>query len=217
MQLAARYYACLELAVVALGALALSGNRAEPDDVVAIELPTREPLRVVESRVPARPPPLVLLAEAVQPEIGPDESLPIAFTLLNTTDHTLEFLSSLDGSAYERRYPKIRIDIRDREGNLVEPHPNQGCGNSANLETEDFQILEAGREGEVFGPGAFGHWRFHEHDLAPGTYTVTMTYDLTFSEYGGDAELIPDYLKARVAALPLGKYTSAPVTIMVRP
>ncbi|HEY5925678.1 MAG TPA: hypothetical protein VIV11_28525 [Kofleriaceae bacterium] len=200
--------------IVAAAALVTTGNRRNPASAMpnVIDEPTCiEPAATTEQAAP-----LSIVVVASRTEIKRGEPLPLSFYAVNRTTRTLPVLPSLDASDMGWRYPKITVDIRDANGQLVEGPMVGRCGMVNPLTAEDFVELPSGAQFELFGERAFGHHKLRDTShLAPGRYTVTLHYDLSFAEperKGG----FDDSVRAKVELLPKGVYSSPPMTIDIK-
>ena len=172
--------------------------------------PTVEPVEVAEQAAP-----IAIVVVTSRTKIARGEPLPLAFYAVNRTARSLSVLRSLDASDVGWRYPKIDIEIRDQAGREVEGPMMGRCGLVNPLAAADFVELASGERADLFGEGAFGHYKLHDTShLARGRYTVTLHYDLRFTdaERGGSVDKT---VQAKIASLPRGVYSSPPVTIDV--
>jgi hypothetical protein len=166
------------------------------------------------SEAPIAESPIAIVGSASRATVGPDEPLPITFYAVNRTDRPLSVLRSLDASDMGWRYPMMTIEIRDAAGRLVEGPKVGRCGMMNPLTMKDFVELAPGARVDLFGKGAFGHYRLRgPNDLAPGVYTVTLHYDLRFDQRD---RAMHDEVEVKIATLPKGMYSSPPITIEVR-
>jgi hypothetical protein len=208
------------VAVTALvGGIAYATRETAP---VVTPLPAAPAITTIELATQPEPtvapaPPIEIIGVASRRQISSGVTLPLTFYVVNRTDHALPVLRSLDASDMGWRYPKIDIEIRDAKGRLIEPGGIGRCGLVNPLQADDFVELAAGERLDLLGEGGFGHHRLrYPLNLAPGTYTVMLRYDISFAERerkGGE----PDTnLRAKIDRLPRGVYTSAPVTIEIK-
>ncbi len=193
---------------------------APPADVTALGAPVdpRGPLPLAPGCPPYAPPsPMAALGIEVvasSTRVAAGAEIPLTFYVVNRSDRSVPVIRSLDASDYGWRYPKIDIEIRDSSCAVVPAAPHGRCGMVNELSAQDFVSLAPGRRVELFGEGTFGHHRLSKYgnNLAPGKYTVTLRYDLSFA---ADDPNVPVALRAKVATLPRGVYTSTPIEIVV--
>lgn len=93
----------------------------------------------------------------------------ISVSIINKSTKDVVLVSSLDGSARDRRFPKCRFEVLDASGKPVTLQIF-GCGNLNPLETKDFVAVQAG---QAFYPGA----TFDPFPVTTaGNYTIRFCY-----------------------------------------
>ncbi|HEY5926398.1 MAG TPA: hypothetical protein VIV11_32150, partial [Kofleriaceae bacterium] len=159
--------------------------------------------------------PLSIEVVASRTQIARGEPLPLSYYIVNRTTQTLPVLRSLDASDMGWRYPKIEIDIRDANGQQL-GHGASRCGLVNPLTATDFVELASGARVDLFGKDAFGHYKLRDTShLAPGRYTVSLRYDLSFTDIERKGTF-DDSVRAKIDRLPKGVYSSPPMTIDIK-
>jgi hypothetical protein len=175
-----------------------------------------------EAVVPVRPsatagPPIEIVAASFTQHSPVGKPLPVVFALRNRTSGAIVVLPSLDASDVGWRYPMITIEVRDVDGNLVEPKNLGRCGLVNPLTAKDFATVPTGASIDIVGEGTSGHHMNRWVPEVPGPYSVTMIYDIRFDS-PETKTAVPDdddEVARLIAALPRGIYRSNSVTIQV--
>jgi hypothetical protein len=179
------------------------------------EVATAQVTTTIE-RSTTRATPIEIVGVAKRRRITADDELPLTFYAVNHTNQSLPVLRSLDASDMGWRYPKIEIEIRDANGSVVGPGSLGRCGLVNPLAAKDFVELASGARVDLLGEDSFRHHRLrHPNGLPPGTYTVTMRYDISFAKAERKSTQHDATVRALIERLPRGVYTSAPITIEV--
>lgn len=126
----------------------------------------------VDSRV--RPGDLVCSITPLRSTFRVGDTPAFQFRILNRSGRALLLVRSLDGSAEDRRSPRVDVTIRGPAGAL-RPPPSVACGNMNSLADGDFFELAPGA---AFDPLEQG---FRPLILSRGVFPVPGRYQLTFT------------------------------------
>ena len=113
-------------------------------------------------------------------------SVELQVRLKNVSDDPLVLVGSLDGSD-GRRFPYVVIDIKDADGKAVPWENGKGCGYKNSMREKDFVEVKPGAEFDPFqtidSGGFFGNPKCGWAPPKAGTYSITVTYDSTPTDY----------------------------------
>ena len=205
-------------ATIATAAGYVASRREAPQPAMPAMPELTEGVAALPVQITEQATPIEIVVVASKTKIARGEPLPLSFNAVNRSPRRVEVLRSLDASDMGWRYPKLDIEIRDASGRLVADPTIGRCGLVNPLGDSDFVELAPGARVDLFGEGAFGHYKLQQtNQLASGRYTVTLHYDLRFDAPERMRYLVDDArIRARVDRLPKGLYSSPPITIDVK-
>lgn len=156
--------------------------------------------------------PISVVAKRTKGKAKVGKPLPVRFQIKNQSSKEVTIVRSLDGSDAGWRSPKITIEVRDAKNKLVEVPMGGRCGMVNPLMEEDFVTLAPKKSHTLLGEGSFGHYVLRWAPTKAGRYTVTLRYDVSFSEGEkgqADLALLQKHKPLR------GVYESKPLPIVV--